>query len=298
MMRLFRGVFLSGSLPAVAVLFAVSFSAVSAATFTQVNPKAEELYSRTEYESSLALLDKNSGDGAVNNLIGRNYFMMGDFKNAVDFFSNAVAIDPSNSNYALWLGRGWGRRAETSNPLLAPGYAVKARQWFEKSVQLNSRNQEALSDLFDYYLEAPGFLGGGFDKAQHVASLIAAVDPAEGFFARARLAEQRRQYETAEAQLRNAVELAPLQVGRILDLAKFLAKQGRVQESDDLYNKAEKMAPNAPKIWYARADMLIKQKRNLPEAKHLLLKYLQAQVTPDDPPKQDAERLLKQVDGA
>ena len=127
MMRLFRGVFLSGSLPAVAVLFAVSFSAVSAATFTQVNPKAEELYSRTEYESSLALLDKNSGDGAVNNLIGRNYFMMGDFKNAVDFFSNAVAIDPSNSNYALWLGRGWGRRAETSNPLLAPGYALKAR---------------------------------------------------------------------------------------------------------------------------------------------------------------------------
>ena len=298
MMGSTRGVFFLRSLPVVAVLFALSFPLFSAAAFAQVNPKAEELYSRTEYESSLALLDKNSGDGAVNNLIGRDYFMMGDFKKAVDFFGNAAAIDPTNSNYALWLGRGWGRRAETSTPLLAPVYASKARQWFEKSVQLNNRNQEALSDLFDYYLEAPGFLGGGFDKAQRVAAQIASIDAAEGYFARARLAEQRREYETAESQLRHAIALAPLQVGRVLDLAKFLAKQGRVQESDALFNKADQMAPNTPKVWYARADALIKQKRNLVEARELLQKYLQSQVTPDDPSKHDAERLLKQANGA
>jgi tetratricopeptide (TPR) repeat protein len=262
-----------------------------------VNPKAEELYSKTDYRASLELLDKSSRDAAVQNLIGRNYFMMGDFKKAVDFFSAAEAVDPSSSNYALWLGRGWGRRAETSNSLLAPAYASKARQWFEKAVQLNNRNQEALSDLFDYYLEAPGFLGGGFDKAERLASQIASVDPAEGFFARARLAEHQREYGSAESQLRHAIELTPLRVGRVLDLAAFLAKEGRVQESDDQFKRAEKMAPNTPKVWYARADVLIKQKRNLPEAKQLLQKYLQSQITPDDPPKQDAERLLKLVNG-
>ena len=76
-----------------------------------------------------------------------------------------------------------------SNPLFAAAYASKARQWFEKAVQLDRRNQEALSDLFDYYLEAPGFMGGGFDKAQGVAQQIASIDPARAI-SPARLAEK------------------------------------------------------------------------------------------------------------
>jgi tetratricopeptide (TPR) repeat protein len=167
----------------------------------------------------------------------------------------------------------------------------------EKAVQLNDKNGEALNDLFDYYLEAPGFLGGGYDKAQMIARKISEIDPAEGYFARARLAEKRSEYGTAEEQLRHAVELAPRQVGRVLDLAKFLAKQGRQQESDELFAKAEKMAPETPRVWYYKADTLIKQKRNLAEAKRLLEKYLQSSLTPEDPSKGDAQKLLKQATG-
>jgi tetratricopeptide (TPR) repeat protein len=259
------------------------------------NARAEELYHRTAYQASLQLLDSNAGDPDAENLIGRNYYMLGEFKRAIDHFEKAVDQQPSNSNYALWLGRGWGRRAETSNPLFAAGYASKARQWFEKAVQLDDKNQEALSDLFDYYLEAPGFMGGGFDKAQRIADRIAAMDAAEGYFVRARLAEQRREYGVAEEQLRRALDAAPTQVGRVVDLAKFLAKQGRTQESDALFNKATTIAPDAPKVWYARADTLIRQKRNFPEAKLLLQRYVQASITPDDPSKQDAQRLLNVV---
>jgi tetratricopeptide (TPR) repeat protein len=264
----------------------------------QVNPKAEELYGKTEYRSSLALLDPNSDNAAVNNLIGRDRFMMGDFKKAIDYFQKAVQLDPNNAEYALWLGRGWGRRAETSNPLFAPGYASKARQSLEQAVALDGRNQEALSDLFDYYLEAPGFLGGGYDKSELVAERISAIDPAEGFFTRAKLAEKRSQYSAAELQFRHALESAPKQVGRVLDLAKFLASQGRNKESDALFYQAEQMAPDAPKVWYARADTLIKTKRNPEEAKRLLQKYLSASITPDDPSKEEATRLLRQVSGA
>ena len=38
---------------------------------------------------------------------------------------------------------------------------------------------EALSDLFEYYLEAPGFLGGGSDKTQAMVERIAALDRSE-----------------------------------------------------------------------------------------------------------------------
>lgn len=290
-----RAIWKKSALPA--VVLALGLVAESSA-LAQVNPKAEELYRRTDYRSSLSLLDSSGANAATNNLIGRNHFMMGDFKKATEYFQKAVQLDPKNGEYALWLGRGWGRRAETSNPLMAPAYASKARQWFEQAVALDGHNEEALSDLFDYYLEAPGFLGGGYDKAESIAQKIAEADPAEGYFARARLAEKRSEYNTAEMQFRRALEIAPKQVGRVLDLAKFLASQGRTQESDALFQKAEQMAPDAPKVWYARADTLVKTKRNPDEAKRLLQKYLSATITADDPSKDDANRLLRQVPGA
>jgi len=277
-----------------AALIAFCIQSLSA----QALQKAEDLYKRTDYEGSLALVDKHNEDAAANFLRGRDYFMLGDFKKASDYLQKAAAGDPRNSEYMDWLGRAFGKRAETGNPIMAPAYASKARQAFEKSVALNAKNGEALSDLFDYYLEAPGFLGGGFDKATQVAQQIAAVDPAEGYFAKAQLAQKSRQFEAAEQHLRQAAALAPRQVGRLIDLAKFLAKEGRTQESDQVFLQAQKLAPDAPQVWFARADTLIRQKRNLDEAKSLLQKYMHANITVDDPPKQEAARLLKATEGA
>jgi Flp pilus assembly protein TadD len=260
--------------------------------------KAEELYKRTNFESSLALLDKHATDGPATFLLGRNYFMLGDFKKASDYLEKAAAAEPGNSEYLDWLGRAYGRRAETSNPLMAPGFASKARTAFERAVELDGTNRDALSDLFDYYLSAPGFLGGGYDKAGAVASKMTAVDPSEGYFAEAKLAQKNQQYQTAEQHLRQAVAIAPHEMGHLIALARFLANRGRTGESDAVFQQAEKINPNAPKLWYARADVLIKQKRNLDEAKMLLQKYVNAPITVDDPPRDKAVRLLKEVGGA
>jgi len=265
--------------------------------FSETLDKAEELYKHTNYEESLALLDTSSTDPQTTFLIGRDYFMLGEFKNATEFIQKAATAEPNNSDYMDWLGRAYGKRAETSNPLSAPKFASKARQAFESSVALDSRNTEALSDLFDYYLEAPGFLGGGYEKARAVAQKIARVDPAEGYFAKAQLEQKAKEFETAEQHLRKAAALAPHQVGRLVDLAKFLANEGKTRESDAVFLEAQKVDPNAPKVWFARADVLVKQKRNLEEAKNLLQKYIHAPITVDDPPKERALRLLKQVDG-
>ena len=100
-----------------------------------------------------------------------------------------------------------------------------------------------------------------------------------------------------EQHLRQAVAAAPDEVGLMISLAKFLARQGRIRESDEVFETAQRVKPDAARVWFARADVLIKQKRDLDEAKNLLQKYVRAPVTVDDPPKQEAVRLLKQVGG-
>ncbi len=259
--------------------------------------RAKLLYDQTLYDDSLKALAAQPATPAVLALRGRNFFMKNDFKRAGDLFEQAIAASPGNSEYYLWLGRAFGRRAETSSFLTAPGYASKARQNFERAVQLNPKNQEALNDLFEYYLQAPGFLGGGHDRAQALIEKIAALDPAERHFAEARLAEERKDWNQAETQLRRAAELAPNQIGRLIDLAKFFARRGKQTESEAAFARAAKINPESPKLLIERAETYVEQGQNLPEAKRLLERYLKAKLTPDDRPREDAQKLLSKVSG-
>jgi len=112
------------------------------------------------------------------------------------------------------------------------------------------------------------------------------------------LADRRKQFDTAEEHFRRAMELAPQQVGRVLDLARYLARHGRIQESEAAFDKAERLAPSAPKVLFARARIYVEQKRNLAQAKALLQKYLASDLTPEDPSRAQAEKLLKEASGA
>jgi len=259
---------------------------------------ARKLYNRTDFEQSLKILNSIADkDAAAYELMGRNYYMQSEFKKASEAFEKALAEQPANSQYALWLGRAHGRRAENATPFTAPSQATKARQYFEKAVALDPKNVEALADLFEYYLEAPGFLGGGMDKAERIAKQLAELESGEGHWARAKMAEKRKDYALAEEQWRKAIEASPQQVGRLIDLARFLAKQGRMPEAEQNLAKADKLAPENAKLIFAKADIYIKHKVNLEVAKDLLKRYINSNLTPDDPPKAQAEKLLRQVQG-
>ncbi|MBL8212334.1 MAG: hypothetical protein JNK87_16585 [Bryobacterales bacterium] len=253
---------------------------------------ARQLYNKAQFDQAIRALQGDTSAAALQ-LQGQSWFLLGEFKKATDAFDKALEQNANNSELNAWAGRAYGRRAETGNPLAAPRYASKARQFFERAVQLDPRNVEAMNDLFEYYLQAPGFLGGGKDKAVRMAAQIAALDKAEGHFANARMAEENKDYAGAEKSLRLAMEAAPTQVGRVLDLAKFLAQRGRIDESEAEFAKAEKMAPGQPNVLFARASIYAEGKRNLDTARSLLRRYLQSPLTPDDPPRYEAETLLR-----
>jgi tetratricopeptide (TPR) repeat protein len=261
--------------------------------------RALDLYKRTEYHAAIALLQHANHDAHTLQLLGQCYFMEGQFSKATDSLERAAALAPNDSNIQHWLGRAWGRRAETSFALNAMGYATKTRDAFERAVRLDPENGEAINDLFDFYLEAPSLLGGGIDKARKLLPSIERLDPAEIHFAQARIEEKQKDFDKAESELRRAAEIAPRSVGRVIDLAKFLARRGHYDESDKLFQQAEKLAPNAPKVLYARADSLIDSRRNATQARELLKKYLAANnLTPDDPSRWEAQKLLKKVEGS
>jgi tetratricopeptide (TPR) repeat protein len=262
---------------------------------------ARELYQQTEYAESLAVLAHLPVRGTPNlqadilQLIGQNHFMLGDYKKATEAFEKALALAPRSSELHHWLGRAYGRRAETGSVFTAPGNANRARVFFEKAVEIDPSNQEAVNDLFDFYVQAPGFLGGGMDKAEAVAQHIGRLNAAEGHYAQAQLDDKRKQFDQEEEQLRRAAELAPREVGRLIDVAKYLARRGRIKDSDAVFEQAAQIAPDKPQLLFARAETYINHGHRLEDARTLLDRYLRSPLTPDDPPRSQALSLLRKI---
>ena len=254
------------------------------------------MYQKTEYREALRLLETNPQQtGPTYVLTGKCYYMLEDYKKATEALEKAVAVEPDNSSYFNWFGKAYGRRAETSSFLTAPSYASRARKQFERAVELDPNNLEAVGDLFEYYLEAPGFLGGGLENAAALSERIRERDAAKYHSMQARLAEKRKQFAEAERHWRLAAQLAPSQAGRLVDLAKFLARQGRHGESDATFEHAERLAPNTPQHKLERAKTYLQSGRNRELARKWLQEYLNSSLTPEDPPRSEARRLLDKI---
>jgi tetratricopeptide (TPR) repeat protein len=261
--------------------------------------RARELYQKAGYADAIAVLkQQGESDAQILDLLGQCYYQLGDFKKATDALEKAATFAPSDSMIQTWLGRAWGERAATSFPLAAAAHARKAREAFERAVRLDPANAAAMNDLFDYYIQAPGIMGGGVEKARELIPSLARLNPLDAHLAQAKLDEEKKQLAAAETELRAAIRLAPEQLDPILGLAQFLARHNRHEESDEAFQQAASVAPDSPRILFARAESLIKSKRNVAEARDLLKQYLAAKgLPPDDPPHWEALRLLKKADG-
>lgn len=168
------------------------FSALPLLAKTPEWDRAHSFFLASDFKQAAAVLEKASKKDFDNLLLlGRSYFELKKFGDAVDVLDSATQVTPKSSEAQLWLGRAYGRLAE-SNKLLAFGRARKARAAFERAVQLDPKNRDALDDLFEFYFEAPGIVGGGLDKAEGIAKQIAALDADDGAELLEKVARERK----------------------------------------------------------------------------------------------------------
>jgi cytochrome c-type biogenesis protein CcmH/NrfG len=231
-------------------------------------------------------------DAESYNFLCRAYFMVGEWDPGIGACEKAVSLDPGNDDYHSWLGRIYGEKADHSNFITAARMAGKVRDQFEAAVRLNPKSVDARADLADFYLEAPGFVGGGKDKAEAQAQEIATVDPAQAHRVKARIAEVRKDYATAENEYRIAVQVSGGKAGTWLNLARLYRRTGRLDEMEDAIRHATAPEMNRPDLLMGAAELLISTERNLPEASNLLRRYVSSGGTVEDAPVFKAHYLL------
>ena len=128
---------------------------------------------------------------------GRRLFGVEDYKAAQKSLEQAVRRNPASSKYQYWLGLAIGRRAEALTGfgrLRAMGMAKKVKAQFERAVELDGSNMDALEALQNFHFRAPGIAGGNKTEARTIADRIKKLDEAQGAIAWARCYEHDKEF--------------------------------------------------------------------------------------------------------
>jgi tetratricopeptide (TPR) repeat protein len=164
-------------------------------------------------------------DAEAQQLLCRLALQLERWDEAVAACEKAVALNDNSSNNHLWYGRALGEKANRASFLKAYGLAKRVKAEFETAVELDPHNAEALSDLGEYYTEAPAIVGGGKDKATAVAGKLDDVDRARAEELRGRIAASNKDAAAAEQHFRQAITAAPRPASYWMVLGSFYQKQ-------------------------------------------------------------------------
>ncbi|MGD0402187.1 MAG: tetratricopeptide repeat protein [Candidatus Acidiferrales bacterium] len=219
--------------------------------------------------------------------LGRSYYELHDYDNAIPAAEKAVELDAKNSVYHQWLGTIYGGRADRDRSF---SYARKVKKEFQEAVRLNPSNVEARRDLEQYDMEAPWVVGGSKDEAKEQVTAIEAIDPVEGHLARAAYDLDAKKPELAEKEYRDVLAAKPKKIEAYLDVMNFFVHQNKAADVEATMQAAVQVSPNDPRLSYYRGVSRVLSGTDLARGEEYLKSYLASSPDRSDWPSHAGAR--------
>jgi tetratricopeptide (TPR) repeat protein len=299
----------------------------------RAQPSAEALIEAGHWKRARAIVEpryrEQPNDALANFLMSQIRNAFGNHDAPLPLAEKAVALDGSVAKYHRQLAEALGVSAQHANVFQQVMLARRFKKEIDAALELDPKDAQAWRDLMEYYVLAPGIAGGDKAKAQAAAQRIGAIDQADGFFAKARLAgvskapqkveellrkaveaepanyrartaladlylaQDHANPDGAEEQAREAVKLDPGRAAGYAELAQVYAARGQWAELDSTLNAAEREVPDDLVPYFRAAEVLIAAKREGTRAERYLRVYLGAEPEGNEPGLADAKGLLR-----
>jgi pentatricopeptide repeat protein len=198
-------------------------------------------------------------------------------------FARAVAQAPSNAVAEFHLGQALGAQAQRANVFRQPSLARRTRQSFERAVQLDPDYLDARQGLIQFYLLAPGVLGGSEERAREQVAEVRRRNPYRGAFAAAQLLQKRKDLAGVAREMDALVAQYPDSVGAWTTL---LAALGQQRRWDEAWTAADRMVPalgTAPAAQFIVGRLAAESGQRLDRGEAALQRYLQHRPAGNDP---------------
>lgn len=207
---------------------------------------------------------------------------------AAEQFAKVVQADDRNAVAHFFLGRAYGDQAEHANIFKQASLAKKTKNEFDRAVQLDPEYLDAREGLMEYYLRAPGIMGGSKPKAHEQVEEIRKRDPYRGGMLASRVAGRDKDDAGMFRELQQLTTQFPDSVTPWLTLAYTYAARKQWADAFATVDRLQKALPNAPVAQYAVGRLAGESGQQLDRGEQSLRRYLTHTPGPNDPPLANA----------
>jgi tetratricopeptide (TPR) repeat protein len=228
-------------------------------------------------------LNTNPTDAQAHLLLCRAFYAEEMADAAVDECETAMNGLSENSEAQDWLGRACGQKAQNAGYISGFKLARRVQAAFERAVEIDPKNGAAVDDLAEYYVNAPGIIGGGVDKAEALASRVVTMAPQAAHRTQALAAEANKDFTRAEYEFRAAVQVAA-RPDAWADLGHYYARRKQFDQAVEALHKCLAADPVMDAAVVDAASILMDMDRELDTAEKMLRGYLAGNAKSDAAP--------------
>ncbi len=190
-----------------------TFAPLLACACLSAQTEAERLIEAGHWKRARTIVEARyreaPADPLANFLLSQVRNAFGDHDSPLALAKKAVALDARTAKYHRQVAECLGIMAQHANMVQQVLLARRFRKELDTALSLDPRDSQAWRDLMEFYLLAPGIIGGDAHKASDTAARLRTIDPVAGLLAEARLAVFRKRTTDAETCLRRAADVRP-----------------------------------------------------------------------------------------
>ena len=161
-----------------------------------------------------------------------------DYEGAIDYLEKAVELVGTEATYHFMLGNAYGVKAQRAGIFSKLGAASDCKKQYLAATSLDPKYTDARVSLIEFYLQAPGIVGGSEDKAAAEADTIKTYDPYAGYLAEARYHQYRKEKAQEEGCYLKAISTDPKKLAAHWSLWLFYMNDKNVTKADEVFKKA------------------------------------------------------------
>lgn len=245
---------------------------------------AKTLFETKKYSEAKKVLstigEEQADFAAARYFLGRIAFEEKQFEDAAEYFEEATEADNKVADYYNWLGNALGTIAKDANPFRQGILAPKMKSAWEQAVALDSKNLDARKSLIEYYTQAPGFMGGSFEKAHEVAKQIKKINVADGHLAEGRIYAKEEKFVEAEKEF---VAMAKANPSYVSSLSNFYVNRKQYDKAFAIYEELLSKEPQNMQTIYQLGRLTAVSGSRLTAGENHLKKYLTYQPKTGEP---------------
>jgi tetratricopeptide (TPR) repeat protein len=210
------------------VFLSVALSVCGHAFANDDNPAT--LIDHGHYKQARAVLEKkfsiNSKDAETLVFLARVRIAYGNFDDAIKLLEQAISLQPKRADAHIYLAEAYSHKTNDAGMFEKVRIGRTIQSETEQALAIDPKNIDALEGMVEFYLEAPGILGGSRSKAEETAEKIIALDPARGNLAKAEIARHEKERDKAESFYNKAVQASPSSYDALVALGSFYLREG------------------------------------------------------------------------